>query len=104
MAAAALSIRDRLQEALPDRYGAMLEEYLREQLAALMKLDAGGIDRDVELTQIGMDSLVGLELRNQLEADLQIPLPGTLIWTHRTIAALVKHLEANLRFRALAET
>jgi len=40
----------------------------------------------------GLDSLGSVELRNSLEASLQLQLPGTLIFDYPTIAALQQFL------------
>jgi len=44
------------------------------------------------LKSLGLDSLMALELRNRLEADLGLKLSATLVWNHPTVTALVPHL------------
>ncbi|HSS24972.1 MAG TPA: SDR family NAD(P)-dependent oxidoreductase, partial [Mycobacterium sp.] len=46
------------------------------------------IDHDRPLQTLGLDSLMGLELRNRLEARLGITLPAGLVWAYPTITDL----------------
>jgi phthiocerol/phenolphthiocerol synthesis type-I polyketide synthase C len=40
------------------------------------------------MESLGLDSLMGLELRNRLETTLGITLPVALVWAYPTISAL----------------
>jgi acyl carrier protein len=51
---------------------------------------------DSPFSALGLDSLMGLELRNRLERSLGTGLPATMVWSHPTIAALVPHLADRL--------
>ena len=48
------------------------------------------------LPDIGMDSLMAVELRNRLEASLKCALPATLAFEYPTIEALADHLLADV--------
>ena len=50
------------------------------------------ITHNAELMALGMDSLMALELRRQLEKDLQVSLRSTLVFEYPTISAMVTHL------------
>ncbi|BBX97575.1 type I polyketide synthase [Mycobacterium lacus] len=50
------------------------------------------IDHDRPLETLGLDSLMGLELRNRLEASLGITLPVALVWAYPTISDLASAL------------
>ena len=65
-------------------------------------VDARGLDVDAPLTALGMDSLMGLELRNRLAEALAIEVPATLLWTYPTVAALAEHLRVALGAGAAA--
>ena len=45
---------------------------------------------------MGLDSLMGLELRNRLEAGAGISLPATAIWNHPTVAQLAPQIAARI--------
>jgi len=70
----------------------LLESHLRERVGHVLRLAPGRVEVDRPLKTLGLDSLMGLELRNRLEADLGLKLPATLVWNHPTVIALVAHL------------
>src|SRR5262249_17872079 len=47
-------------------------------------------------SSLGVDSLMALELRNYLEDQLNLVLPGTLIWKYPTVTVLTKLLLSKL--------
>lgn len=49
------------------------------------------------LFDIGIDSLMAVELRNSLHSGLAISLPSTLVFDYPTVEALVDFLAAGLR-------
>ncbi|MCP3097312.1 type I polyketide synthase [Myxococcus sp. K15C18031901] len=70
----------------------LLEKHLCEQAGQVLRLSPSRIDPDEPLGSMGLDSLMGLEIRNRLEVSLGLRLPATLVWRHPTVAALVVHL------------
>src|SRR5450755_4621388 len=67
----------------------LLEAKVRELTARVLRLDAAAIDANTPFKALGLDSLMGLELRNRLEATLGLRLSPTLLWTYGTTRALV---------------
>jgi acyl carrier protein len=61
-------------------------------LAALLELPAGDIAHDEGFFQLGLDSLLAVELRKKLEATVGIALPGTLLFEQPNVTALVDWL------------
>jgi myxalamid-type polyketide synthase MxaE and MxaD len=86
----------------PGRRQAMLTEHLREQVARVLRLEPARIDPSVPFGSLGLDSLMGLEVRNRLEANLGLRLPATLLWAYPTLAALAPHLLSKLELQAPA--
>ncbi len=70
----------------------VIERYLTEQTAAVLRVDPTRILPNVPLQQLGLDSLMTIELRNRLEHDLGVRLSATVVWRHPTTAALSAHL------------
>jgi phthiocerol/phenolphthiocerol synthesis type-I polyketide synthase C len=70
----------------------MLETHLRHRAAQVLRLATEHVALNQPLKAMGMDSLMSLELRNRLEADLGMPLSATLIWNYPTVSALARHL------------
>jgi len=75
---------------------AWLEARLQQFVAAVLRLPAARIDVKKPLRTLGLDSLMGLELRNRLEQAFQIKLPATLIWNYPTLSALAGQLALRL--------
>ncbi|KYF91226.1 hypothetical protein BE20_15345 [Sorangium cellulosum] len=89
---------DRLATAEAGARAGMLQEVVRAQVSQVLRLPEGKLDVDAPLTSLGMDSLMGLELRNRIEAVLGITMPATLLWTYPTVAALSAHLASHVVF------
>ena len=88
--------RQALQETAPERRRELLEHYIREQVAQVLRLEPERIDRNTPLKSLGIDSLMGLELRNRLETKLALTLPATLIWAYPYVAVLTEHIASRL--------
>ena len=82
----------RLAAAEPGARGSIIEEVLRAQASQVLRIPEGQLDVSAPLTSLGLDSLMGLELRNRIEAALGITVPATLLWTYPTVSALAVHL------------
>jgi acyl carrier protein len=70
----------------------MMESLIRGHLARALRLPEERIDSDTPFISLGLDSLMSLEVRNRLEADLGVALHATLIWRDPTLSALAQHL------------
>ncbi|HEV2132438.1 MAG TPA: beta-ketoacyl reductase, partial [Longimicrobiaceae bacterium] len=85
-----------LATASNDEREAMLQAHLRERAARVLRCAPTRVALHQPLRALGMDSLMTLELRNLLEADLEIPLSAAVIWNYPTIAVLARYLAAEL--------
>ena len=65
-----------------------VEARVRELASRVLRLDPRGIDGETPLKALGLDSLMGLELRNRLESTFGIQLSPTLLWTYGSSRAL----------------
>jgi polyketide synthase 12/epothilone polyketide synthase D len=83
---------ERLAAAEPGARAALLETLLRAQASQVLRIPEDKLDVDVPLTNLGMDSLMGLELRNRIEAALGVAVPAALGWTYPTVAAMTRWL------------
>jgi len=70
--------------------------WLRQQVAAVLRLNVERVPDGKPLRSLGLDSLMALELRNRLERALHLKLSATLVWNYPTISALAGHLEGRL--------
>ncbi|WP_158624963.1 type I polyketide synthase [Corallococcus terminator] len=82
----------RLSSAEPGARAELMKEFLRTQVSQVLRLPESRLEADVPFSSLGMDSLMGLELRNRIEAALGIRVQATLLWTYPTVATLAIHL------------
>ena len=73
-----------------------LERYIVEQLGRVLRLPADRIGKDTPFRNLGVDSLMSLEMRNRLESDLGLKLPSTLLFTYADTVSLAEHLLGRL--------
>ncbi len=92
--------RAALRKAPPAERLAVLKGLVAQELGHILRLDARRIDHQTPFRQLGVDSLMSLEMRNLLERNLGEKLPAVLLLTYPTIEALGVHLLEKL---ALAE-
>ena len=70
-----------------------LADEIRAQVLQVLGLDDGyPVDPTHGFTEIGMDSLMAVELANRLGATVRLPLPSTVAFEHPTLVALTAHL------------
>ncbi|XXY93951.1 type I polyketide synthase [Sorangium sp. So ce296] len=94
--ARASTLTDRLAGlAAPERERA-LSDVVRAEVASALGLAASALDTSRPLQELGLDSLVAVELRNRLAALAGVRLPATLIFDHPTASALARFLAGTL--------
>jgi acyl transferase domain-containing protein/acyl carrier protein len=88
-----------LAEMAPEARRAMLLCLVREQVAEVLRLPLDRIEEETSLKSLGIDSLMGLELRNRLEASVGLKLPATLAWNYPHPSAIADLLVDKLKQR-----
>jgi polyketide synthase 12/myxalamid-type polyketide synthase MxaB len=74
-----------------------LEHYVAAQVVRVLAIDASYTpDPAQPLIEIGMDSLMAVELRNRLESDLHVSLPLASLFDRATMQTLAKEINAQL--------
>lgn len=66
------SIRAAIASAPPSARPQILESFLTEQIARVLRTSAANIEREKPLTEIGLDSLMAVELLNRIESRLGV--------------------------------
>ncbi len=95
----ALPLHQQLAEADREERQALLLDHLRLTAARVLGLpDSTAIDPNKGLLQIGLDSLMAIDLRNQWSARLALKLPATLIFDYPTLAKIADFLLESLAF------
>ncbi len=96
-AAPTADIRKTLADAPQSKRRALLQGHLREHAARVLGLNADfHLDNRQPLREIGMDSLMAVELRNAISASLKQKLPATLLFDYPTVEALTAFLSGML--------
>ncbi|HRI70599.1 MAG TPA: SDR family NAD(P)-dependent oxidoreductase, partial [Polyangium sp.] len=85
-------MRVRLQDAPPNERVAILERHLFDQVAAVLRLDSSRFEPGVSFQNLGMDSLMAVELRNRVDATVGTKLPATVLFSYTTTSALAQHV------------
>ncbi len=92
-----LDLRTALTGIPPNRRFAVVLGQVRAHAAAVLGLAAERvIDADAPLSELGLDSLMAVELRNRLGRAAGAALPPTLLFEHPTIQALAEHLDRTM--------
>jgi acyl transferase domain-containing protein/thioesterase domain-containing protein/NADP-dependent 3-hydroxy acid dehydrogenase YdfG/acyl carrier protein len=82
------AFRQRLLEADDQARHALVADYIRQELARIMGVDPATLVADQPLSTFGLDSLLALELKNNLESRLDFTLPMSKLMEGPSIASL----------------
>jgi acyl carrier protein len=92
-APAAAPLGEQIQAAEPRQRLELLRQHVEERVRRVLALDASvSIDPGLGFTDLGMDSLMAVELSNHLQASLGTKLPSTVAFEHPTLADLTQFL------------
>ena len=91
----AAALRKSVMEALPADRIELLRDFVRERVVRVLKLDTTHPPgRSERLMDLGLDSLMAVQLRNQLAKGLGLdrPVTATVMFDYPTIEELARHL------------
>jgi len=77
----------------------MLVGFLRSTVADVIDTKEGEVDPETPLMNLGLDSLMTLEVRNRIEAGLNLSCPANLIWSYPTIRSMAGYIAQELKPR-----
>ncbi len=86
--AAVASFRERWRHESPGRRREEIVRYFRDRVAGVLRLDPDRVDPERPLDAMGLDSLMAIELKGRVEADLGTELPLTSLLDGPTIRGL----------------
>ncbi len=99
------TLAELLAEAPASKRQGLLLAHIREVVRRVLGFDASQIITDQQpLGDMGMDSLMAVELRNALSGVVAAALPATLMFDYPTVAALADYLKQYLPAMQLAAT
>jgi acyl carrier protein len=81
-----------------------LLDQVRADVASVLRVPEHTVHPDRPLDQLGMDSLVAVDIRRRLEQRLQLQLPATVVFDHPSCRALATFLLGRLPRAADAES
>jgi len=84
--------RRRLLASGPEERRARLAAYLREQVGRVLGLPAARVDAEQPIGKLGLDSLMAVELKNRIEADLGIGLAAVALLEGPSVTELTARL------------
>jgi phthiocerol/phenolphthiocerol synthesis type-I polyketide synthase D len=79
-----------------DDWQSILESQLREQAARVLKLAPSALDVEQSLSGLGIDSLMAIELKNRIEADLGATVPMVKFLEGPSVRDLSEYLATQL--------
>jgi len=86
-------LAQRLRQASAGDRWELLRAHVEREVASVLGLNqASPMDPELGFFQMGMDSLMSVELRGRLAFTLGAPLPATVVFNYPTIESLTRHL------------
>lgn len=86
------SFLNQLREADPTSRQSLIVEYIRQQLSRIMGIEPESLQTDRPLSTFGLDSLLALELKNNLETRLDFTLPMAKLMEGPSISSLAEEI------------
>ena len=83
---------ERLTNAPVQQRKKLLTDYLRDAVAEVTRVDAAEIREDTGFFDLGMDSLMAVELRRRIEQGVGKEIPVTLVMDHPRLSDAADYL------------
>jgi acyl carrier protein len=80
--------RNRIESAAPEEKETVIAQAVREAVGSVLRVKPDTLRDDQPLTDLGLDSLMGVEIENSLEAAIGVALPPTSLMRARTIGQI----------------
>lgn len=99
------ALMEQLKDSSPSRREHLLHKKLTRILSEALKFQGSyEIDPRERLFDLGVDSLIAVELKNRLQSELGVHISSTLLFDYPTIESLVRYLLGDLLAPLLDET
>jgi NADPH:quinone reductase-like Zn-dependent oxidoreductase/SAM-dependent methyltransferase/acyl carrier protein len=100
--------RLKIESATPEELEGIIGQAVRDVVGSVLRVKADTLRDDQPLTELGLDSLMGVEIENSIENAIGVTLPPASLIRARTIAQIVvliaEHLGAKTVNGAVATT
>ncbi len=80
--------RGKIQAASPEERNGVIGEAVRDVVGSVLRVKPDSLREDQPLTDLGLDSLMGVEIETMLESSIGVALPPTSLMRARTIGQI----------------
>jgi acyl transferase domain-containing protein/NADPH:quinone reductase-like Zn-dependent oxidoreductase/SAM-dependent methyltransferase/acyl carrier protein len=81
--------RQKIESAAPEELEGVISLAVRDAVGSVLRVKPETLREDQPLTDLGLDSLMGVEIENSIEAAIGVALPPTSLMRARTIGQIV---------------
>ena len=83
-------LRLKIESATPEELGGIIGQAVRDAVGSVLRVKPEALRDDQPLTDLGLDSLMGVEIENSIEGSLGVALPPASLIRARTIGQIVE--------------
>jgi amino acid adenylation domain-containing protein len=91
-----LLTREQLNAVPLEQRSALLEDHLRDQIARVLRIAPVRIDSRVAITNLGLDSIMAIDLKDRIETSLNVHLPIATLVEGPSLRKLAEHLSERM--------
>ena len=73
-----------------------IQSFIRSQVAKVLRVPVSELEHMRDFSELGVDSLLAVEIRNALEKSMTLTLPVSIIWNHPSFESLGEFLLAKI--------
>jgi acyl transferase domain-containing protein/NADPH:quinone reductase-like Zn-dependent oxidoreductase/SAM-dependent methyltransferase/acyl carrier protein len=88
--------RGRIEAASPEQRHSVIVQALQEVVGSVLRVKPETLREDQPLTDLGLDSLMGVEIENLIESSIGVTLPPTSLMRARTIGQIAVIISSHL--------
>ncbi|MDQ3624658.1 MAG: acyl carrier protein, partial [Verrucomicrobiota bacterium] len=88
--------RNRIEAAAPEEKEAVIAQAVREVVGSVLRVKPDTLRNDQPLTDLGLDSLMGVEIENSLEAAVGVEHPLASLMRARTIGQIATVIASHM--------
>lgn len=88
--------RQKIQSAGPDERDAVLGQAVRDVVGSVLRVKPDSLRDDQPLTDLGLDSLMGVEIESLIESSIGVALPPTSLMRARTVGQIATLIAEHL--------
>ena len=82
----------KINEAKETEKLSIIEDYITTKVQHVLGLDAGNLDRERGFAEMGLDSMMVIELKNTIQTDLQIEVSTNALFNYANVKELSQYL------------